>query len=68
MKKPKAKIFDHCCKLIVAIGVALFIYGLAFAGNDSKPLMLLVPGAAFIVIGLAGSVIFERKMEKDDER
>jgi len=66
MKKPKAKIFDHCCMLIVAIGVALFIYGLAFAGNDSKPLMLLVPGTAFIVIGLAGSVIFERKMDKGD--
>ena len=66
MKKPKAKIFDHCCKLIVAIGVALFIYGLAFAGNDSNPLMFLIPGTAFIVIGLAGSVLFERKMEKGD--
>ena len=66
MKKPKAKIFDHCCMLIVAIGVALFIYGLAFAGNNSNPLMLLVPGAALIVIGLAGSVLFERKMEKGD--
>ena len=66
MKKTKAKIFDHCCMLIVAIGVALFIYGLAFAGNDSKSLMLLVPGTAFIVIGLTGSVIFERKVEKGD--